>query len=285
MPRGPIWLVTAMATMTVMSALVRVAAGGLHPFVVVFIAAALAAAAMATILRLRGLPLLPKRRIGRYLVRAVFDGLAFITWYYAVSRIPLAQATALFFTLPLFVVVLAATVLRETVGWRRWAAVVTGFIGTMIVLRPDAVGLELGAIAALLSALTSASSNVMVRALARDDPPVAIMGWNMVLLIPIPLAAALTHWTTPSPPQFVWLIGVAALAGATQFCLTRAYAVSEASQLAPFQFTQLLFAALVGFVAFGELPDLWTALGGTLIAGSSVYVALREARLAKRHAV
>ncbi|MBT6117948.1 MAG: DMT family transporter, partial [Rhodospirillaceae bacterium] len=220
----------------------------------------------------------------RYLVRAAFDGIAFITWYYAVSSIPLAEATALFFTLPLFVVVLAATMLGETIGWRRWAAVALGFIGTMVVLRPDMVGLEIGALAALLAALTSASSNVMVRALARDDPPVAVMGWNMVLLIPIPLAAALTQWTTPTAPQFAWLIGIAALAGATQFCLTRAYAATEASQLAPFQFTQLVFAALVGFAAFGEVPDLWTVLGGALIAGSAIYVALREARLARRGA-
>ncbi|MDA0701970.1 MAG: DMT family transporter [Proteobacteria bacterium] len=278
---GPTWLVSAMATITVMSALVRIAAEGLHPFVVVFFATALTAVAMVAVLRRQGLPILPRRRIGRYLIRAVFDGVAFITWYCAVSSIPLAEATALFFTLPLFVVVLAATILGETIGWRRWTAVALGFAGAMIVLRPDMVALELGALAALLAALTSASSNVMVRSLARDDPPVAVMGRNMVLLMPIPLAAALTQWTTPTAPQFVWLIAIAILAGATQFFLTRAYAATDASQLAPFQFTQLVFAALVGYAAFGELPDRWTVAGGALIAVSAIYIALREARLAK----
>lgn len=278
---GPAWLVSAMATITVMSALVRVAAEGLHPFVVVFFATALTAGAMMAVLRRQGLPVLPRRRIGRYLLRATFDGIAFITWYYAVSSIPLAEATALFFTLPLFVVVFAATILGETIGWRRWAAVALGFAGAMIVLRPDMVAMEAGALAALLAALTSAASNVMVRSLARDDPPVAVMGRNMVLLIPIPLAAAMTQWTTPTAPQFVWLIAIAALAGATQFFLTRAYAATDASKLAPFQFTQLVFAALIGYAAFGELPDRWTVAGGALIASSAIYIALREARLAK----
>lgn len=278
---GPAWLVAAMATITVMSALVRVTAEGLHPFVVVFFATALTAVAMVAVLRRQGLPILPPRRIGRYLLRAAFDGIAFITWYYAVSSIPLAEATALFFTLPLFVVVLAATILGETIGWRRWTAVALGFAGAMIVLRPDMVALEAGALAALLAALTSAASNVMVRALARDDPPVAVMGRNMVLLIPIPLAAAMTQWTVPTAPQFVWLIAIAALAGATQLFLTRAYAATDASKLAPFQFTQLVFAALIGFAAFGELPDRWTVAGGALIAGSAIYIALREAHLAK----
>ncbi len=277
---GPAWLVSAMATITVMSALVRVAAEGLHPFVVVFFATALTAGAMMAVLRRQGLPVLPRRRLGRYLLRATFDGIAFITWYYAVSSIPLAEATTLFFTLPLFVVVFAATILGETIGWRRWAAVALGFAGAMIVLRPDMVAMEVGALAALLAALTSAASNVMVRSLARDDPPVAVMGRNMVLLFPIPLAAAMTQWTTPTAPQFVWLIAIAALAGATQFFLTRAYAATDASKLAPFQFTQLVFAALIGYAAFGELPDRWTVAGGALIAGSAIYIALREARLA-----
>jgi drug/metabolite transporter (DMT)-like permease len=96
------------------------------------------------------------------------------------------------------------------------------------------------------------------------------------------MAAALTQWTAPSAPQFVWLIAVAALAGATQFFLTRAYAATDASQLAPFQFTQLVFAAVVGFAVFGELPDRWTVVGGALIAASALYIALREARLARR---
>lgn len=282
MHSGPAWLVAAMAAITLMSALVRVAAQGLHPFVVVFFATALTALVMAAVLRRQGLPILPRRRIGRYMVRAAFDGIAFITWYYAVSTIPLAEATTLFFTLPLFVVVLAATVLGETIGWRRWTAVALGFAGAMIVLRPDTVALEAGALAALAAALTSASSNVMVRSLAREASPVTVMGRNMVLLVPIPMAAAVTQWSTPSAPQFIWLIAIAVLAGATQLFLTRAYANTDASKLAPFQFTQLVFAAFIGYAAFGEFPDRWTVAGGALIAGSAIYIALREARLARR---
>ncbi len=277
MPVGPLWLVASMATMAVLSGLVRVATSGLHPFVVVLFSVGLAAAGMALVLRGRRLPVLPPTRRVRYLARACLEAVGIGAWYYAVSRIPLAQATALFFTLPMFVIVFAALFLRESVGWRRWAAVALGFAGTLVILRPGAVPLELGALAALLSAILSAGSNVMVRPLGRYDPPVAIMGWNLILVTPLALMAAAGSWTTPDSTQLAWLLGIAVLFATTQFCMTRAYATTEASQLAPFQFTLLVFAALVGFVGFGEVPDVWTCLGGALIAGSAIYVALREA--------
>lgn len=278
MPFGPLWLVASMAAMAGMSGLVRVATGGLHPFVVVFFSVGLAAAGMALILRGRRLPVLPAARRARYTVRSCLETVGIGAWYYAVAHIPLAQATALFFTLPLFVVIFAALFLRESVGWRRWAAVALGFTATLVILRPGVVPLELGALAAVLSAVVSAGSNVMVRPLGRYDPPVAIMGWNLILVTPLALAAAAGSWSTPDPAQLAWLLGIAALFATTQFCMTRAYATTEASQLAPFQFTHLVFAALVGLVAFGEVPDVWTCLGGALIAGSAIYVALREAR-------
>ncbi len=223
-----------------------------------------------------GISSLKTQRIKLYSLRSLLAAVSMLCWFTAVTMIPLAEATALSFTGPLFATAGAALILRETVGWRRWSAVAVGFIGVLIVIRPGAATLSTGAMLALASALMAAAGMLMVKSLSRTEPAPAIVAYMMIYLTPIMLVPALPVWVWPKLELLPYLIVLGIFGALAHVCLTRALAVADTSLVMPFDYLRLPVIALMAYLMFAEVPTIWTWIGGGVIALSTMYIAHRE---------
>jgi len=220
------------------------------------------------------------RRPWFHVARGFSSSGAQICSFYAIIHLPLATAVAISFAGPLFVLVLAALILGEVIKARRWSATVIGFLGVLIMLRPTGA-IELASLVALGGAFFFGTSVIMVKRLLENENPAVVIFYYGVIASLIFLGPAVYTWVTPSWQDMGLLALMATFGVAAQGAYIRALAVAEASELAPYGFLRLLFAALAGFLFFSEVPDFWTVVGGTVIVASTLYIARREAVLGK----
>jgi len=225
--------------------------------------------------------LLP-RRLGLHGVRGVMHGIGVMLWFYAMTRIPIAEVTALGFTAPLFITIGAALFLGERLRIRRIMAVVIGFLGTLIILRPGLTIVDPGAWAQLVAAPLFAGSMIMTKKLTETESSPAIVAYLSVFVTLTLLPGALWVWRTPTLEELLWLLLVACFATLGHYTLTQAYRFAEITVTQPVSFLQLVWATLLGLYVFGEAPDLWTWIGGAVIVASATYIAHRESRLHRR---
>ncbi len=160
---------------------------------------------------------------------------------------------------------------------RRWIALGVGTIGMLLIIRPGFAELNYGSLFALGAMASGAYTTITVKFLTRTEKPDAIVVWALLVMLPASLIPALITWQTPTVEQFLWLAALGGLATCFQRCLTRGYAAADATAVMPFEFSRLIFAALLGFVVFGDLPDIWTWVGGTVIFTAGFYMVHREA--------
>jgi drug/metabolite transporter (DMT)-like permease len=279
--RAALWILLSGVCAVMMNVLIRVAAQTMHPFEVAFFRCLFGLLVLLPWVVRSGPALLRSRNSGFYLLRAGVGLVSMATWFYGITVVPLATATAVNFTAPLFATVAAVLILHEDVRLRRWSAVVLGFVGVLVIMRPGSERLDANLLLLLLSAATAAMNNITVKFLARSEPPSRIVAAFMIYLTPLSLIPALFVWQWPGPSTFGALIGLGCLGTIAHISVARALAAADASACAPFEFARLPFAALIGFLWFGEVTDFWTWVGAAIIAVSSIYVAHREARLAK----
>lgn len=201
-----------------------------------------------------------------------------VSAFYAFSRLPLAQTYAILFATPLFVTVLSIPILGEKVAARRWAAVVVGLIGVMIVLRPGGAALEIGHAAGLLSAMTAAVAAVVVRKIGRDERPVVLLLYPLMgNFVAMGLALPFVYRPVPLVDLGLWAV-IALLALMASLLVIAAYRAGEAVIVAPMQYSQIIWATIYGYLLFGETPDGYTVVGAAIIIASGVYIVLRERR-------
>lgn len=276
-----VWMVLAGAAFAVMGGLIKYAARDLHPFEVAFFRCFFGLLWMAPWLLRRGPTALRTRRLPLYTARATIGLVGMLAGFYALRYIALADATALSFTAPLFATVGAAVVLRETVRRRRWTATVLGFVGVLIILRPGAAAVEPAALWTLLAAATSAANMLIVKRLTDTEPTEAVVTWMVVMMTPMTLLAALPFWQWPDAGQWLVMAAIGLCGTLGHLAITRGFAAGEASLVMTFDYLRMPFAAAIGFLAFSEVPTVWTFAGGAVIAGSAAYIAHREAKLAR----
>jgi drug/metabolite transporter (DMT)-like permease len=220
-----------------------------------------------------------------HLLRAVLLFSATFFFFQALKTLPIADALAIFFVNPLIVVVLSALVLREPVGPRRWAAVAVGLAGTLVILRPGFQTITPGMLWALAAGVSLGTYFVVTRAVAGQMNAMVMMfqtsAIGTVLLFPLTLA----FWVAPTPSHWAMLAGLGLVAMAAHYLITRAYELADASLLAPFAFTEIISATLLGWVFFDDWPDRWTITGVTILIASAVFISWRErqATLHQRH--
>lgn len=218
-------------------------------------------------------------RLGLQLLRSALLFGATFFFFAALARLQFAEATAIFEIAPLFITILSVLILREQVGPRRWAGVLAGLVGALVIIRP---GTEVFAPAALLpvaAAACFAGYSIATRFLGRDESP-----WTSLLYTTLigTLVASLVvpfHWTPPQGADAVKMAGFGAIGMAGQLALILALRLTPASLIAPFAYFGLAFNTLWGFVLFAEVPDGWTVAGATIIVGAGLYVWQREMRL------
>jgi drug/metabolite transporter (DMT)-like permease len=210
---------------------------------------------------------------------------AMTCWFFSVALLPLAQAVALNFTVPLFATAGAALILGELVRRRRWTATVVGFLGVLVILRPGFAEVTPATGLPIAAALFMAAAVLLLKTLASSENPNATVFYMNLLLTPMSLVPALFVWRWPDWETWAMMVAVGALAVLAHSMLTRAYVHADASAVIPFHYMQLPFVAAIAFAAFGEVPDLWTLAGAAVIAGSAIYIARREAAVAQTRRV
>jgi len=220
-------------------------------------------------------------RIAGHFWRTVMGTTSMVLGFYAVSMLPLADATALGFSQPLFSVCVAALVVGEKVRWRRWTATIVGFIGVLVMVRPGASSLQPGALIALANAFTVALSILLVKRLSDSEAPLMILTqfaiWS-TLLLALP---AIWVWRWPDAWGWTLAVGVSASATIGQYFWVQAFKAGEMSAVAPFEYLRLPFAVFMGWLIWGQMPEIWTYVGAAIVIGSALYIAQREAALAK----
>ncbi len=215
-------------------------------------------------------------RFGLYLTRGLVHGVGVMLWFYAMAHIPIAEVTALGFTAPIFTTIGAALFLGEKVRARRIGAVLMGFAGTLIILRPGIVVIDPGAIAQLIAAPLFAASFILAKKLTETDSSRMIVGGLSIIVTLVLLPPALMVWRTPTLAELGWLFATAAFATAGHLTLTQAFRAAEITVTQPVAFLQLVWATLLGLYVFGEEPDLFTWIGAAVIVASATYIAHRE---------
>ena len=201
-----------------------------------------------------------------------------VSVFYAFSVLPLAQVYAILFATPLLITILSIPVLGETVRLRRWAAVVVGLIGVIVVLRPGQAELSLGHGAALMGACAAAFASIIVRKIGRDERSVVLMLYPLVANFVV-MGAALPFVYQPMPIEHLGLVAViSAFAFVAGLMMIAAYTNADAAIVAPMQYSQIIWATFFGALLFDELPDQATLIGAAIIIASGLYIVLRESR-------
>jgi drug/metabolite transporter (DMT)-like permease len=280
--RGALWMTAASIAFAAMIILIRQLSAVFDPLQVVFFRNVFGLIAMLPWLMGHGLGALRTQRLGLHALRASIGIVSMICWFTALSLMPLAQATALSFTAPIFASVLAVVFLGEVMRLRRWSATAVGLLGTLIIVRPGYSSFEPAALLALTSAVLGALSPIFVKVMARTESTGAIVTYMVLFTTPLSLVPALLVWQQPSLTQlgFAALLGLAGTLG--HLCFTRALASADATVVVPFDYLRLPAVALIAYLVFAEVPTVWTWIGGAIIAASSIYMTLREARLRRQ---
>lgn len=224
----------------------------------------------------------PHWRTGRLqplIWRGLFTAVSMMCYFYGVSLIPLAEVMALSFMGPLFATVIAILVLRERIRIRRTVALILGFAGALLILRPGFQEINLGTALILASAVMWSLSMIIIKVLTKTESSVTQSLYTLVMLVPITAVAAFPYWQTPTWAEFGWMLLMAALGTIGQLSFTEAFKEAELSALLPLDFTKLIWAAIVGYLFFAQTPDIWVFVGGAVIFASTTYIALREAQI------
>lgn len=278
--RGALLMAGAAVSFACMAVIIRICSQQVHAFEIAFFRNLFGLAFMLPwLLRGPGIGQLATGRFGLYLLRAVLGIAAMLSFFWALTAMPVAGAVAISFTAPLFITVGAALVLGEVVRVRRWSATLVGFAGMLLMLRPGASTLHPAALAALFSAVAMAGSALAIKALSGTESSRAIVTWMVVLMTPLSLPAALLVWEWPEPATWVLLVATGGLGTVGHLLLTSALKTGDASYVMPFDFVRLPAAALLAWWLFAETVDIWTWIGAAIIFAATVYITRREARL------
>ena len=214
----------------------------------------------------------PAMQIARGLCLVVC-GLLFVL---GVRQMPLAQATSISFVSPLLITMLSIPILGEVVGLRRWAAVVVGLIGVLVVVRPGTGGFQPAALFGVASAFCWAMALVITRKMSTTERPATTLLWSSGIGLIVLSGLLPFNYAWPTPAQFGLALVLGCVASAGQWMVVLAHRQAPASVLAPFSYVQLLFSIIAGYLVFAAVPDRWTLLGAGIIIASGLYTAHRE---------
>ena len=266
---------------TSMHCLIRFATEENHPFEVAFFRTIFVLIIFLPVVAKNGFNSLKPNNIKLQTYRALVGSVAMLCMFYGLSITELAKATALMFTVPIFVTILAIIFLKEIVGIRRWSAMLVGFSGALIVLRPD-IQLGLGPLLILCGSLLWSSSVLMAKKLTQTDNTMTITFWQAAGLIPATFILATQVWEWPTMNQLFMFLLIAIAGTMTHWFLNEALKRAEISALLPLDYLRLIWSVSLGFIFFDELPHAGLWLGAALILGASTYIGIRQSKKKKK---
>lgn len=275
--RGILWMLLAGLCFAGMHGCIKqVAHTGLHPFEIAFFRLALGVLPVIPWFVRDGLGPLKTKRLGLFTLRGVLNVAAMMCFFYALAVAPLAQVTALGFTAPIFATVLAVLFLGEVVRLRRWTAILIGFAGTVVILRPGFAEIQTGALLVLISSVIWGGCMIIIKRLSATESSATITVYMSVVMTPIMLIPASLYWQWPSLHQYVWLVALGCLGGGAQMSMAQAFKHADTHVIGPVDFVRLIWVSLIGYTFFDEVPDAFVWTGGAMILSSTAYIAYRE---------
>ena len=276
--RAAFLVATSALGFTLSHGVIRHVGEALHSFEIAFFRNLFGLLVLVPFLMRHGTASFRTERLSGHLLRGVLQIGAMLMFYTALTFAPLAEVSALSFTAPLFGTIFAVMILKERIRLRRVVAVLVGFVGALVIMRPGVVPFNLGAGLVLGSSVMWSLAMVVIKRLSATESSLTLTAYMGVVMTPLSLVPALTVWRWPTPAELAWLVLLGSLGAGAQYVMAEGFRLADATTVMPFDFSRLIWASALGYVAFGEVPEIWTYLGGALIFGSTVYIAYREAQ-------
>jgi len=279
--RGALWLLLSSLMFALMSTTVHELGQRLPSVEIVFFRTVFLLMLLIPIVVRRGILGMATSRWRLHLFRGLIGAMAIQCGFYAIANMPIADATAITFSRALFITILAMIFLGEKVGIHRWAATIIGFVGILIMLKPGTHGISIAAGAALAGAALVACLSILVRILSSTERNEQIMVFSAVINIFVSAPLTWYFWVKPSATDLAILVLAAVTGFAAQWSMIEGFRVGEASALAPINYTRLIFALIIGFVIFGEVPGFDMLLGSVIVVAATLYTLHRESVVKK----
>ncbi len=275
---GALWILQAAFLFTIMSTLIKLVGSDLSVFQILLVRQFIMAVIVAPTI-IRGLPnSLATKRLDLQALRIVLATTAMLCGFTAIIELPLAEVTSLSFSKTFFLTIFAILFLSETVGIHRWGAMIVGFTGVLVMLRPEGSGLiDPYALLAIIGAACAGMVMVVLRILTKTDSPVTILTYQAVLVGLIMLGPAIYTWQSPSLEQWCYMVLIGVVSWAAQLSNIKAFRSGEATAIASLDYTRLLYATIIGIVVFNQWPGVETLIGAGIIISASLYTVRREA--------
>ena len=280
--RGILLTIASGAFFATMHGSVRLLSQDLDAMEIAFFRAFFGFIFFAPILVRTRLSVLRTSRLPLHMLRGLFNGASLLLWFTALSMVPLGDATALSLLGPLFVAMGAMFILGEKVHGPRWLALVIGFAGALVIVRPGFQQIDLGMMLVLVSMLFVTCSKLIAKSLSRTDQPSTIVAYlSLTMMVPSGVALFFV-WQTPTLMQLLLMVAIGFMGSCGHMLLTTAYKIADISAVEPVVFARLVWAAIVGWFMFAEFPGLWIWIGGALIVAASTWLARHESRERRR---
>ena len=260
-----------------MGACVKLLSDDLHPVIICFYRCLMGLIIITPFIIKNNFQALQTDNMRLQILRALINIISMICWFTAIGMMHLEKATALGFTTPLFTTVLAVIVLGEVIRFHRTAALLLGFIGILIIIRPGYMPFEFGTILMLIASFSFSFVLIFVKKLSATDSSLTIIFYHLLYMTPAFFILSLFYWQSISFNQLVIFSLMGSSGLLSHWCLAQAFKMSDTTFVMPLQFTKLIWASLIGLFIFAEQPDIWTWIGGVIIFISVVYITYREA--------
>ena len=264
---------------SIMVIFIKKASENLHILEVVFFRNLLAFIVMLPLIKSTGLGAIKMNNTKLFFVRGFFGAIGMLAGFSCLTLIPLAQATAISFSKPIFITIGATIFLGEVIRARRIAAIILGVIGMLVIVQPGVNSFSFGIMLAIIAAIAHSLNALIVKKLTLTDTPQAIVTWMVIILIPITFIPAVMVWQWPSFETWLYLWGIAILGTLAHFSWTKSCSMAEITSLQPIEFIKLPIMALFGWFIFSEIPGNWTLIGGLIIFVSTIYISHREIKV------
>lgn len=280
--KGATLLMIAAIGFSIMVALIKLVGTHLHVTQILFLRQLGMTLMVAPILARNFPATIRTKRLGLQCARIGLALIAMTAGFTAVIHLPLADATAISFAKSFFVTIFAILILKEIVGIRRWSAIIIGFCGVLFMLQPGTAGFSLYGLLAIIAAAAAGMVMIIIRLLSRVESAVTILTYQAVGVGLVMAVPAFIYWQPPTATEWILLAVIGVVSYYSQKCNIYAYKWGEASLLASLDYVRLLYATILGFLIFGDLPGMHTVIGAAIIIAASIYTIHREAKLKRR---
>ena len=248
----------------------------LHPFLIAFFRCLSGLIILFPFIIKDNFKTLKTKNFKTHLLRSFFNCISMLTWFSAIGLMHLEKAAALGFTTPLFATILAVIVLKEVIKIHRTIAVIMGFIGILIIIRPGYITVDSGTYLMIIASISWALVLIIIKQLSKTDSNLTIIFYMLFFMTPVTSILAFPFWETPSIKQIIIFLFMGLGGLLSHLCLVQTLKIADTTLVMPFQYLKLIWASLIGYLLFFEKPDVWTWIGGTIVFIAVIYITYRE---------